>query len=81
VSSVSRTVKYIHYTLHYVTTCTVVIDYASRETTVRYDSWDATTTICGQLYPFQAHYQQGPFFFLVYQVTDLRALPPQSLGP
>jgi hypothetical protein len=39
---VFRTVKYIHYTLHYVTTCTVVIDYASRETTVRYDSWDAT---------------------------------------
>jgi hypothetical protein len=42
VSSVFRTVKYIHYTLHYVTTCTVVLDYASRETTIRYDSWDAT---------------------------------------
>jgi hypothetical protein len=44
---VFRTVKYIHYTLHYVTTCTVVIDYASRETTVRYDSWDATPSMIG----------------------------------
>jgi hypothetical protein len=82
VSSVFRTVKYIHYTLHYVTTCTVVIDYTSRETTVRYYSWDATAQIltshsCEYSYGlwagrpgFNSHERQKLFSLLHVAQTD-----------